>query len=125
MKLCVTSTGTDIHSMVDDRFGRAHFFLMVDTDTMKYEAVYNSARDEGQEAGVRAVGIVSDKGAGALLTGVVGPNAFAALKEAGISVFEGASEFDSVKAAVEKFKEGRYREAAGPSGAPGRGQTGD
>lgn len=125
MKLCITSTGTDIHSTVDDRFGRAHFFLMVDTDTMKYEAVYNSARNEGQEAGVRAVKILSDNGAGALLTGVVGPNAFTALKEAGIKVFEGASEFDSVKAAVEKFKEGRYQEAAGPSGVPGRGQTGD
>jgi predicted Fe-Mo cluster-binding NifX family protein len=111
--------------MVDDRFGRAYFFLLVDTDTMRYEAVYNSARNEGQQAGVRAVEVLKEKGAEALLTGVVGPNAFAALREAGIKAFEGASEFDSIRAAVEKFKEGGYREASGPSGAPGRGHVGD
>lgn len=125
MRLCVTSTGADIHSMVDDRFGRANFFLIIDTDTMQFEALYNSARNEGRESGVRAAEMLADRGVEALLTGVVGPNAFTALRESNIRIFEGASEFDSVKGALEKFKKGHYTEAAGPSGAPGRGYTGD
>jgi predicted Fe-Mo cluster-binding NifX family protein len=71
---------------------------------------------------VVAAQTLSDMGAEALLTGIVGPNAFQALKAAGIKIYEGASETDTAAAALDKFNEGRYREASGPSGGPGRGR---
>ena len=33
MKIAVTSTGTELDSPVDPRFGRAAFILIVDSDT--------------------------------------------------------------------------------------------
>ncbi|MEW6739904.1 MAG: NifB/NifX family molybdenum-iron cluster-binding protein [Nitrospirota bacterium] len=121
MKLCITTTGRDLDSSVDERFGRASYFLIIDTETMKFEAVRNTAQTAGRGAGIGAAQIISDKGADALLTGVVGPNAFAALKAANIKIYEGASGADSVRDAVEKFKNGEYKEASAPSGGTGYG----
>jgi predicted Fe-Mo cluster-binding NifX family protein len=122
MKLCITSDGNNLDSMVDERFGRAPFFLIVDIETMEYEAVKNTALLIGHGAGIRATQIISDKGAECLLTGIIGPNAFEALRAAHIKVYEGASEFDTVRVAIERFKNGSYREVSVPSGGPGGGR---
>ncbi|RPI36017.1 MAG: dinitrogenase iron-molybdenum cofactor biosynthesis protein [Nitrospiraceae bacterium] len=122
MKLCITSSGRDLDALADERFGRAEFFLIVDTDTLSVEAVMNTAQAAGQGAGIGAAQIIADKGADALLTGVVGPNAFQSLKEAGIIIYEGLSDNDTAREALEKFKKGGYREASAPSGGPGHGR---
>lgn len=125
MKLCITATGRDLDSSVDERFGRASYFLIIDTETMKFEAVRNTAQTAGGGAGIGAAQIISDKEVDALLTGVVGPNAFSALRAARIRIFEGASGSDPVSDAVEKFKNGEYHEAiapSGPAGGPRRGR---
>jgi predicted Fe-Mo cluster-binding NifX family protein len=122
MKLCVTSTGKDLNSQVDERFGRADYFLIIDTDTLSVEVVPNTAQATGQGAGIGAAQIIADKGVDVLLTGVVGPNAFHALKTAGIKIYEGASDNDTAREALEKFKKGGYREASVPSGGPGQGR---
>ncbi len=122
MKLCITSMGKTLESRVDGRFGRAPYFLIVDTETKGFHAVKNAALTSGRGAGVVAAQILSDMGAEALLTGIVGPNAFQALKAARIKVYEGASETDTAAIALEKFMEGMYREASGPSGEPGKGR---
>ncbi len=121
MKLCVTSTGKDLNSRVDERFGRADYFLIVDMETMSAEVVANTAQATGRGAGIGAAQIIADKGVDVLLTGVVGPNAFQSLKLAGTTIYEGASGAETVKEAVEKFKKGHYREASAPSGGPGGG----
>jgi predicted Fe-Mo cluster-binding NifX family protein len=122
MKLCITSTGKTLESKVDERFGRAPYFLIVDTETKQFHAVGNPALTAGRGAGVVATQILSDTGAEALLTGIVGPNAFEALKAGRIKVYEGASETDTAAVALDKFTKGMYREAPGPSGGPGRGR---
>ncbi|OQZ02093.1 MAG: hypothetical protein B6D34_11945 [Candidatus Brocadia sp. UTAMX1] len=120
MKLCVTASGVDLDSRVDERVGRADYFLIIDTDTMEFEAIHNAAQTAGRGAGIGAAQIISDKGADALLSGVVGPNAFAALRSANIKIYEGASETCSVKDAVVKFKKGEYKESSAPSRGSGR-----
>lgn len=122
MKLCITSTGKTLESKVDERFGRAPYFLIVDTETKEFHAAKNTTLTGGRGAGVVAVQILSSMGTEALLTGIVGPNAFQALKAARIKVYEGAMEIDTAVSALEKFTEGRYREASGPSGGPGGGR---
>lgn len=121
MKLCVTSTGKDMDSKIDEHFGRASYFLIVDTGTMDFEVVINTAQAAGQGAGIRAAQIILDNDAEALLTGIVGPNAFNALKAANVKVYEGASGADSVRDSIEKFNRGEYSEASVPSGGRGRG----
>jgi len=121
MKLCITSTGKDMDSRVDEHFGRASCFMIVDTATMDFEVVSNTAQAAEQGAGISAAQIILDKGAEALLTGIVGPKAFSALRAANVKVYEGASGADSVRGTVEKFNRGEYSEASVPSGGPGRG----
>jgi len=122
MKLCVTSTGRDLDSKIDFHFGRAPYFLIVNTDTMAFEVVKNTEQVTGRGAGVSAAQMILDKSAAAVLAGVIGPNAFEALKVAQVEIYEGLSVSDTVREAVEKFKKGGYRESPEPSGGGGRGR---
>lgn len=122
MKLCITSTGKDIEAKVDPRFGRATYFLIIDTDSGVLEVVENTAAAGGQGAGIGAAQIVSDKGADRVLTGRVGPNALKAFQESGIKLFEGVSAQETVKEALARFKKGEYSHTAAPSDVPPRGQ---
>jgi len=119
MKLCVTSTGRDLDSKVDFHFGRAPYFLIVNTDTMAFDVVKNTAQVTGKGAGISAAQMILDKSAAAVLTGVIGPHAFHALKLAHVEIYEGLSGSDTVREAVEKFKKEEYRESLEPSGGMG------
>jgi predicted Fe-Mo cluster-binding NifX family protein len=106
MKIAVTSTGTLLESEVDPRFGRARYILIVDTDTLDFEAVDNSGNANAfKGAGIGAATMVSDKGAEVLLTGYCGPKAFLTLDAAGVKVVNDIS--GRVMDAVSAFKNGK------------------
>ena len=88
MKICITSTGTNLDAPIDSVFGRARYFLLVDSETLEVEAVENVPSAHG--AGVQASQTMVEKAVGAVLTGNVGPNAFQGLTAAGIQIFIGA-----------------------------------
>ena len=117
MKIVVSAMGTDLDSIVDPRFGRAAFLLIVDSDTgTLVEALDNSpARDAAQGAGIRAAALVADKGVKGILTGRVGPKALPILEKAGIQVVSDVS--GTVREAVEKFRFGSQAQAR-PSSSP-------
>lgn len=125
MKLCITATGKDIDANVDTRFGRAPWFLIVDTDTGTIiEAVENHAATQGQGAGIAATKLLSDKNIDAILTGTVGPNAAQVFETTGISLVEGLSPQDTVQEALVKFKQGSYaQEKSTPSTDAPPGQS--
>jgi predicted Fe-Mo cluster-binding NifX family protein len=89
MKICITSTGTDLDAPVDLRFGRCAFFLFVDTDNGKSKAVENPGVSASSGAGIQAGQLIASEGAEVLLTGNIGPNAYRVLETAGISVMTG------------------------------------
>ena len=122
MKVAVSSTGGSLESAVDPRFGRCSVFLIVDTETMKYQAVPNSSIGAAHGAGIGAAQSVAQHGVKAVLTGHVGPNAHMALSQAGISVYTG--EAGTVEAAVNQFKSGALREASSPTVGGHFGQRG-
>ncbi len=105
MKVAITSTGQDLNSQVDPRFGRAKYLLVVDLETDEL-VVYDNAQnaDTVQGAGIQAGRAVVDLGASALLTGHVGPKAFATLDAADVVVYTGAS--GTVAEALTKLKTG-------------------
>ena len=84
MKIAVTSRGEDLQSTVDERFGRARYFLVVDTETGSFEA-HDNAQSAGslQGAGIQSARNVARQGVSAVLTGHCGPKAFRALAAAG------------------------------------------
>jgi predicted Fe-Mo cluster-binding NifX family protein len=104
MKICITSSGTSVDSILDPRFGRAAYFIIVDTKTMEFEVIENSAAAAGSGAGITSGQLMVDKGVEAVITGNVGPNAMNILKTANIEVYRG--EAVSAKENVEKFKKG-------------------
>jgi len=122
MKVAVSSTGGSLESAVDPRFGRCSVFLIVDTETMKYQAVPNSSIGAAHGAGIGAAQSVAQHGVKAVLTGHVGPNAHMALSQAGISVYTGAA--GTVEAAVNQFKSGALKEASSPTVGGHFGQRG-
>ena len=106
MKIAVTSKGTDLDSEVDPRFGRAAYILIVDPETLEFEALDNKENVNALKgAGIQAASMVSDKGADVLLTGFCGPNAFKAMKAANIGVANNAS--GSVRDAVKAYLDGK------------------
>ncbi len=110
MRVAVTSQGPHLSSQVDPRFGRARYFIVVETDTREFTAHDNTKNvDAVQGAGIQAARTVVDLAAAAVITGNVGPKAFAALQAANVKVYPGAS--GTVREAVEQFKAGQLQPA--------------
>jgi predicted Fe-Mo cluster-binding NifX family protein len=114
-KLAVTSTGPTLEDLVDSRFGRAGGFVVVDLDTMDTNYVDNgSSQVLAQGAGIQAAENIVKAGAQVLLTGHVGPKAFAALQAAGVKIVQGADNM-SVGEAITRFKAGAFSFSDSPS----------
>ena len=113
MKICVTSQSNSLDTEIDSRFGRAPYFLIVDTDNFEYESIQNPYIQTGGGAGIQAAQLVANKQVEAVITGNIGPNAFQVLKEAGLSVITGVS--GSVKSAVERYNNGELKSSEEPT----------
>ena len=113
MKVCVTAQADNLDADVDPRFGRCEYFIFVETDTLAFEAVRNPHTDSMGGAGVQSGQLVADRGAGVVLTGNIGPNAFATLQAAGINIGIGVT--GKVSAAVDKYIKGEVSLTDGPS----------
>lgn len=85
--------------------------MIVDTDTMAFEVISNTAISKAHGAGIQAAQLVASKGVRAVLTGNVGPNAYGALSTSSIKVISGVT--GSVMDAVERFKRGELKETGG------------
>jgi predicted Fe-Mo cluster-binding NifX family protein/ferredoxin len=113
MKIAVTSTGLSLDNDVETRFGRCAYFLVIDPDTMEFEAIENPNIALGGGAGIQSAQLMSEKGVKSVLTGNCGPNAFSVFGQAGIQVIVGVS--GNIRNAVEQFKAGRFNLADGPN----------
>jgi predicted Fe-Mo cluster-binding NifX family protein len=112
MKVAVTAKGGQLDAEVDPRFGRAPYILIVDTETMEFEALDNSENVNAfKGAGIQAATMISEKGAEVLLTGYCGPNAFKTVDAAKIKVV--ADVIGTVTEAVESFKTGPVEYSSG------------
>ena len=113
MKIAVTATGPSLDDQVEARFGRCAYFLIVDTDTMEFEALENPNIALGGGAGIQSAQLMAQKEVQTVLTGNCGPNAFQTFGAAGIQVIVGVS--GVVRAAVEQFKAGGFGAASEPN----------
>lgn len=113
MKIGITSTGENLESNVDPRFGRGRYFLIVDTESLKYETISNESMIASGGAGIQAAQTIAKKNIQAVITGNIGPNAFKTLSAAGIKVYTGVN--GTVKQAVEQYKKGELKETQAPN----------
>jgi len=113
MKICVSATADNLEAQIDPRFGRCLYLIVVDSETMQFEAIPNLAAGATGGAGIQAAQTIADKGVKVVITGNVGPNAFGALSAAGIEILTGAS--GTVREVVEKFKKGELKRTGSPT----------
>jgi predicted Fe-Mo cluster-binding NifX family protein len=126
MRIVISAEGNDLEAAASPVFGRCPTYLFVDSETMGFEALPNPAMSQGGGAGIQAAQFVVKHGAQAVLTGNLGPNAFAVLQAAGVQGYlvpEGTA-----RQAVEAFRNGRLQRLSGANVAEhaglggGRGQ---
>ena len=114
-KIAVSSEGPGLDSMMDSRFGRAAGFVVVDTETMENTWVDNgSSQALSHGAGIQTAQSIADAGAVMVLTGYVGPKAFAALKAAGVKVGQDLENM-TVGQAVQQYLDGKVNVAEEPN----------
>ncbi len=112
MKIAVTSTGKTLQSDIDPRFGRAQYFIIVDPETLDFEAVKNMENmNLPQGAGIQAGKTIVDNKAEVVITGNCGPKAFQVLLAAGVKVVVGAS--GRVIDGIQRYKNGELKPAGG------------
>ena len=113
MKIAVTSTGTGLDDKVDARFGRCPYFLIVDTETNKFESIENPNVALGGGAGIQSAQLMAERDVKYILTGNCGPNAFRTFGAANIQVIVGVN--GTVRQAVEKFNADEFSTASSPN----------
>ena len=113
MKIAVTSTGPTLDDTVEARFGRCAYFLIIDLDTMKFEALDNVNIALGGGAGIQSAQLMAEKGVSTVLTGNCGPNAFQTFGAANIQVITGIS--GQVRQAIEQYKSGALSSTTTPN----------
>jgi len=113
MKICISSTTNNLEAQLDPRFGRCLYLIIVDSETMHFEAIPNMAAGATGGAGIQAAQTIADKGVRVVITGNVGPKAFGALSAAGIEILTGA--YGTAREVVEKFKKGELQRTGSPT----------
>ncbi len=113
MKIAISSTGQDLTSQIDPRFGRSPYFIFIDPETMQFEAIENPNVNAMGGAGIQTAQLIANKGVEVVLTGSCGPNAFQTLQAAGVKVIVGV--VGTINEAIEKYKSGGLKPTTGPN----------
>lgn len=116
MKIAVSATAPNLDALVDPRFGRAPYFIIVDPDSMQFETMENSSASAPGGTGISVAQAIVGKGLQVVLTGSCGPNAYEVLSAAGVQIITGVS--GTVRDAVLSFKQGKPASTSAPDVQP-------
>jgi len=131
MKVAVSSSGPGLNSQASPIFGRCPYFVIVEIvgkEIKGHVDIQNQAMMQAGGAGIMAAQTVGNQGVKAVISGAVGPRAFAVLQQLGIEMHAGIA--GTVRQNVEQFMAGKLQpiSAPGPMGfgmgggmGPGRG----
>ncbi len=101
MKIAISSDGENPQSLVDQRFGRCKYFVVVDTENKEEtEAVENQGTIQGHGAGTRAAQQLGELNVKAVITGQLGPNATSVINQLGIKSYHASG---TVKDAIDDY----------------------
>lgn len=86
MKIGIVTEGEDLQSYVAEDFGRAPFFLIVDSETMDYQVVVNEHQDAAEGVGMLVAKSIASLGLDAVIVGGIGHHGYDILTKAGLKV---------------------------------------
>jgi predicted Fe-Mo cluster-binding NifX family protein len=72
MKIAITSTGNNLESKLDQRFGRCSFFVIYDTETGGMEYIPNPNKEAQEGAGPASVQVVASRDVKKIISGEFG-----------------------------------------------------
>lgn len=115
MKILFSSSGKDLDSNLDLRFGRCPYFLIYNTENEEVKVLENAGQNASGGAGIAAAQQVVDENVDVVITSNVGPNAFNLLQESSVEVYKGKNIPCSLL--LKNFNEGKLEKlkTAGPS----------
>ena len=114
MKIAVSSTGKDIDSTVDPRFGRCAYFIIAEIKNKKFKVVKtikNPNVNVGGGAGVSAGQLIGNENVKAVITGNTGPRAMDVFTQLKIEVYRATG---TVKKAIENFIKNKLQKISVP-----------
>jgi len=116
MRVAISAVDNNLDAQVDPRFGRAGYFLIVDTDSMEFESISNPNINAMGGAGIQSAQLVIDKDVVSVLTGKCGPKAFEVFQKAGIKIYEDIE--GSVREAIRTFQSKKLSPSEMAGGKP-------
>jgi predicted Fe-Mo cluster-binding NifX family protein len=114
MKIIITASSASLDAGFDQRFGRSEFFVVVDTETMQYEAFPNPGINASGGAGTQAAQFAAEKNVGAVISGNFGPNAAYVLRASGIPMFTNKKD-GNIMNVIEQFIAGELQQVDSPN----------
>ena len=104
MKIAIGLEENSYESQVDRRFGRASFFILIDTENNNYEIIENEAKDEATGAVLKVVKNLMSLGVDEIIAGEIGPKAAVLIEEFDIPTYK-LGELKSVDEVLKNYKE--------------------
>jgi predicted Fe-Mo cluster-binding NifX family protein len=121
MKIAVSANQGYLDASVNFRFGRAPFFLLVESSTMEYEVIQNPNIFVLGDTDIQSAQLIIERGATTVITGSCGPNAIRVLNIAGIKVYR--CKEGTIEQAIEAYKANQLRLAVEVMDSSGLGDT--
>jgi predicted Fe-Mo cluster-binding NifX family protein len=125
MRVAISAESPDLNGFVSPRFGRCAGFIIAeiaDGEIKSSEFVANPALNAFRGAGIQASQLVLSRNVQAVISGNLGPNAFAVLNQAGIKIYQAPGL--SIKEAVRRLNANALPELTQPLGPGFRGGFG-
>ncbi|QIA08386.1 NifB/NifX family molybdenum-iron cluster-binding protein [Draconibacterium halophilum] len=104
MKTIITSTGDNVDSKFDLRFGRAGWFCVYDKETHSTNFIENSFKNSNGGAGTKSSEMAAELGAKQIISGHFGPKAKDMLAKFQIQMIEFDNEKLNVKDIILKIE---------------------
>lgn len=86
MKIVITSSGNNLTSKFDMRFGRCAWFCLYDSENQNAEFIKNENKDINGGAGTKTAAKVAELGAAQVISGDFGPKAKSMLEKFNIQM---------------------------------------
>lgn len=109
MLIAVASEGTELNSMVAEKFGRTPFIIFYDTEKKAFESLRNPYADSFGGAGIQTAQFIIGKNASVVISRDVGLNPLRFFSSAEIQVY--SCPRYRILQAVNDFLEGKLNEA--------------
>jgi predicted Fe-Mo cluster-binding NifX family protein len=91
MKVAISSSGDTLDSIIDRRFERCPYFIIIDTVTMKFDSKSNIGTVKKDGTGSSALNLILNNGVEAVITGDMRQKAFKILSNANKKIITGVS----------------------------------